>query len=360
MNTEIINYSQCWEDPDIMLAALKINSDDKVLSITSGGDNTLVLLVAGPLKVVSVDMNIAQNYLLELKIAAARSLPYNEYLEFLGVTRSKQRLVLFEKVHSRLSDEAAVWWSAHVSLLKSGPIQCGRFERFINIFASYILPLVHSKKTVAKLLAFDDLEKQCIFVKQKWDSKAWRFFFGLITSRFILKRYARQRGMFRYTEKETVANIYRKRLEQHLVSVPTKRNYFLHYILTGEYGETLPPYLEENGYTQLRTISDSALHITTSSIFNYLQSMPDNTFSKFNLSDIFEALSSSENDALWEQIIRTAKPGAVVVYWNNLVERSYPAYLSPKIKTDDNFVNQLRLKDKVFFYNSFHAHTILK
>ena len=145
MNTEIINYSQCWEDPDIMLAALKINSDDKVLSITSGGDNTLVLLIAGPLKVVSVDMNIAQNYLLELKIVAARSLPYNEYLEFLGVTRSKQRLVLFEKVHSRLSDEAAVWWSAHVSLLKSGPIQCGRFERFTNIFASYILPLVHSK-----------------------------------------------------------------------------------------------------------------------------------------------------------------------------------------------------------------------
>ncbi len=360
MNSGIINYSQCWEDPDILLAALKINSDDKVLSITSGGDNTFVILIAGPSEVVSIDMNIAQSYLLELKIAAAQSLPYDKYLEFLGVRRSKQRAVLFEKVRSRLSDKAAVWWSDHAGLLEPGPIRCGRFERFIDIFARYILPLAHRKKAVARLLSFDDLEEQRAFVSEKWDSRAWRLIFKLITSRFILKRYARQRGMFRYTEKETVADIYRKRLEQHLISMPTKGNYFLHYILTGEYGEALPPYLDVNGYNRLRTISSPALNITTGSIFSYLRSMPDNTFSKYNLSDVFEALSSSENDELWEQIIRTAKPGAVVSYWNNLVERSYPAHLSSKIKTDDIFVDRLRSKDRVFFYDSFHAHTIIK
>ena len=34
MSTERINYSQCWEDPRILIEALGINSEDSVLSLT--------------------------------------------------------------------------------------------------------------------------------------------------------------------------------------------------------------------------------------------------------------------------------------------------------------------------------------
>jgi S-adenosylmethionine-diacylglycerol 3-amino-3-carboxypropyl transferase len=360
MNTKIINYSQCWEDPDILLEALRIRSDDIVLSITSGGDSTLALLIANPKKIFTIDKNSAQNYLLELKIAAARALPYDKYLEFLGATQSKRRLVLFEKVRHRLSSNASLWWSAQTSLLKMGPVHCGRFERFTALFARYILPFIHSQKTIMELQSFNDLEKQRIFIHKKWDSKIWRFFFRLASSRLMLKRYARQKGMFTYAEEETVADVYRKRLDRHLTSVPIKGNFFLHYSLTGKYGDILPPYLEKKGYARLRTIPDSVLSISTNNLLNYLQSQPADTFSKFNLSDIFEALSPTENEILWAQIIRTAKSGAVVSHWNNLVQRSYPAHLSSKIKADDESVNRLSAKDKVFFYDSFHVYTIDK
>lgn len=259
-----------------------------------------------------------------------------------------------------MSSVSQAWWLSHTALIKQGAVNCGRFERFTAWFARYLLPLIHSQKTTSRLLSCRNIDEQRAFYRDQWDTKRWRFFFGLASNRLILRMYARQQGMFAYVKRETVVDVYRKRLERHLVSVPIQGNFFLHYSLIGRYGNALPPYLEKEGYTRLRTAPESALSLTTDSLLSYLQSMPAGTFSKFNLSDIFEALSQTENETLWEQIVRTAKPGAIVAYWNNLVPRSYPTHLSSRIKTDDNHVSQLRAKDRVFFYDSFHVHTILK
>ena len=360
MSTERINYSQCWEDPRILIEALGVNSEDSVLSITSGGDNALALLLLEPKNIESIDLNAAQNYLLELKIAAAKTLGYREYLEFLGAVKSGHRAVLFEKVKSELSPVANTWWSNRPALIKQGVINSGRFERFTAWFARYILPLIHSRRTIQKLLSSRNIEEQRTFYRDTWDSKRWRLAFGLASNRFMLKRYARQQGMFAYTEGQTVADVYRKRLERHLTSVPISDNFFLHYSLTGRYGDVLPPYLEEKGYTRLREVPKAVLSVATNDLLSYLQSMPADTFSKFNLSDIFEALSPEQNDLLWGHIVRTAKSGAVVAYWNNLVERTYPSRFSSQIHSETNSANNLHAEDRVFFYDSFHVHTILK
>ncbi len=54
---------------------LKINKRDEVLTLSSGGCNSLNLLLHGAGHVVSVDCNPAQSALLELKATAIRSLP---------------------------------------------------------------------------------------------------------------------------------------------------------------------------------------------------------------------------------------------------------------------------------------------
>ena len=360
MDKELINYSQCWEDPQVLVGALSIHPTDHVLSITSGGDNTLALLLAGAGKVDSIDLNPVQNYLLELKKSAAKCLAYDEYLELMGVRASKRRWALFQKVRTNLSQAAEAWWSSHQRLIEKGVMHCGRFEHFSAFFARFVLPLIHSKRTILGLLMCRNVQEQRDFYKRRWDSWRWRFFFGLASNRLMLKRYARQKGMFTHTAGKTVADVYRERLERHLTSVSIQGNYFLHYSLTGGYEKELPPYLEEQGYQQLRRIPETALSITTNNLFNHLRSIPDNTFSKFNLSDIFEALSLEDNDTLWQEIIRTAKSGAVIAYWNNLVMRSYPTQQSGQIKTDENQLRNLRAKDRVFFYDSFHAYTIFK
>ena len=67
-------YANCWEDPQLDRAAFGIGPDDVVFSITSGGCNVLTFLLDDPRKVIAVDANPHQGYLLELKMAAFRTL----------------------------------------------------------------------------------------------------------------------------------------------------------------------------------------------------------------------------------------------------------------------------------------------
>src|SRR3989344_2430389 len=214
MHSQRIHYSQCWEDPVLLEEALEIQPDDTILSITSGGDNTLALALHQPQKIVSVDSSAAQNYLLELKISAIQTLPHQEMLEFLGAERSSQREQLFQQVENTLSSNAALWWRSQKSFIERGVIHCGRFEAFLLFFRNSILPCVHSRKTAAAFLDTSSLEAQQRFYQSIWNSTKWRLLFRIATSRFVLKRFARQDGMFSHTAPGDIATQYVKRLER--------------------------------------------------------------------------------------------------------------------------------------------------
>lgn len=59
--------------------------------LCSAGDNTLNLLLAGPKKIVAVDLSPAQNAVLELKIAAIKNLTYDDYLLILGESEDVEK-----------------------------------------------------------------------------------------------------------------------------------------------------------------------------------------------------------------------------------------------------------------------------
>ena len=356
---ENLLYSQCWEDPRILIEALGINSDDSVLSITSGGDNALALLLSGPKKIVSIDLNAAQNYLLELKCAAVAGLTYPEYLEFLGVTPSKRRLALYDSVRPHLSALAADWWSRQSSLLEKGAIHCGRFERFNRRFRRHVLPLVHSRRTIREFLVQATLEGQRSFYRERWNSLRWRLLFRVVCSRFVLERFARQPGIFEQTKKERIGQEYLHRVEKHFLRIPLADNHFMHYLLTGGYSTPMPEYLTERGHAHLRGRGKEGLRVVNADIQTYLSGVPDGTFLAYNLSDVFEALSLAESARLWREIVRSAKNGARIVLWSNLVERPCPENLTACVYEEALSAAE-RAKDRVFFYESVHVYTIHK
>ena len=61
-----------------------MQSDDVVLSLTSGGCNLFDMLLDGPRKVVGVDLNPCQNHLVELKKAAIKRLSYEDAWKMFG------------------------------------------------------------------------------------------------------------------------------------------------------------------------------------------------------------------------------------------------------------------------------------
>jgi hypothetical protein len=86
---------------------------------------------------------------------------------------------------------------------------------------------------------------------------------------------------------------------------------------------------------------------------------PDDSFSKFNLSNIFEAQSEIESKAVFKELIRISKDCGKLVYWNNLVRRKIDEHMlnvEEEIETENN----LKKVDRVFFYNYFFINTIHK
>lgn len=339
----------------MLLKALELKSDDVVLSITSGGDNALAILSEPVAKVTVVDMHSCQNYLMELKLIAAEKLSYKEFLSFVGVTPAiNNRINTFTRMRKSISPEALDWWSDNKHLIEMGIIHCGRFEKYLTLFGKYILPLIHSKKVIVNFLSAKSVNEQYRFYLKSWNSFRWKMYFYIASSKLLLRKFARQDGMFGSTKVENVAKVYLLRLERKLKTRLISCNYFIYYCLTGGFGVDLPFYLREQNV--VRYIGKRKVVYISSTLLQYLQSVPSNTFSKYNLSDIFEALPEDKVAITWKEIIRTAKKNAKVVYWDNLRKSDPPV----GVKDYKSISKELYEMDRSFFYGSVHVCKILK
>ena len=186
-----IRYAQCWEDADVLVAALMPRPNHTLLSIASAGDNTLALLAQGPRRVVALDLNPAQIACLELRVAAYRLLDYPEMLALLGARPSARRLDLYERCRSQLSLDAQRFWDSHAEIVVQGIANGGRFERYLRLFSRRILPLVHSRRVRMDLITPRSAADRARFYAEVWDNRRWRALFRIFFSRWVMGRQGR-------------------------------------------------------------------------------------------------------------------------------------------------------------------------
>jgi betaine lipid synthase len=104
-------YAFTREDSAVDHSILALSPEDKVLAITSAGDNILSYLRASPAKVHAVDLNPSQNHLLELKVAAYCSLPYEDFWNIFGEGKHTEfRSLLLSTLSPYLSSRALQFW----------------------------------------------------------------------------------------------------------------------------------------------------------------------------------------------------------------------------------------------------------
>ena len=129
-----LNYSSCNEDAITELKALDINENDVVGCITGSGDRPLHMLLNNPAKVHAFDANPIQNYLLQLKIAAIKSLNYKNFSGFIGLTDMSpvKRESLFQKLHENMTPDASAWFLKNTSKITNGILYQGRWEKYFG------------------------------------------------------------------------------------------------------------------------------------------------------------------------------------------------------------------------------------
>lgn len=354
-----ILYGQCWEDPEMDRIAFGTKRGETIFSISSGGCNALAFLLDNPAEVICLDLNPFQNYLLSLKMNAFKKLEYNEVLEFFGVHPSTRRLEYFEKIKPALPEAERKYWTNKKADLSIGIIHCGKYERYMHLLKR-VFNLLIGKKVINELFNSPGLEDQQILFKSKWDNFRWRLFCRIFLSRILATMFF-DKEFYRYLEPSfSFDKYYRSAVRKVITQLPARQNYFLAYILTGNYlPDNLPVYLRKENFEIIRDRTDR-IRIITSGCRQYLATLPDNSISKFNFTNIFEWMSVGEFTLLLREVVRIATDGAVITYRNHLVTRNRPEILARNIIPDVKLSAELLRTDRSFIYKGYVVERVKK
>lgn len=347
----IIRYAQCWEDADTLLQGLDIQPGDVCSSIGSGGENSLSLLSRAPLKVIAVDLSPAQNACLELKAAGFRGLTHEALLELVGVRRSRRRIELYDQVRKYLSGSARAYWDSNGKIIEDGLIAAGKFERYFTLFRRWLLPLIHSRATVAALFEPRSRDDRRRFYDTQWDNLRWQVACRLFLSRFVMGHLGRDPRFFDYVEGE-VARPILARTRHALRELDPARNPYLQWIAWSEFRTALPHAWRAENFAAIRAHVDR-LEIELASVESYMSQAADASIDRFNLSDIFEYISPAGSEKLFREIVRCGRRGGRLAYWNMQAPRRCPPDLAKRVHTLEELSRRLHRETNTFFYRAF-------
>ena len=352
-----VRYAQCWEDADVLVEALDVRPGDVCLSIASAGDNALALLTRHPTRVIALDLSPAQLACVELRVAAYRALEHPELLELIGSTPRQRRRELYGRCRPRLGAAARAFWDARPADVAAGVGGAGKFERYFGLFRRYVLPLVHRRPRIDALLRGGPLDVRRTFYRRRWDTFRWRLLFRVFFSRFVMGRMGRDPSFFAYVEGNVATRIL-ERAKHAVTELNPAENPYLQWIMAGRHTTALPLALRPEHFATIRGNLDR-LEWRCQSVEDFLATQEPHSVDRFNLSDIFEYMSSENYHRLLERLASGARPGGRLAYWNMLVPRSRPESLAGRLRPLAELAARLHHQDKAFFYSRFVVEEVL-
>lgn len=349
----LLRYANCWEDTDILLEGLQIRENEVGLSVASGGDNTLAMLIKNPKKIYAFDLNITQLYCLELKMACIRRLPYEETLAFLGLTDCN-RLKVYAALRNELSEVARNYFDNNRKIIRKGLIHAGKFEHYFQLFRRYVVPLFSTKKTFYHFSRLQNTDEQWEFYQKKINNRRLKALFKVYFGSKVMGKLGRDKSFYRYVEdeKDSGKDI-KARFEYGVSHTQNRFNPYLNYIANNTFNDDcLPIYLQRENYNIIRQNLDRV-----ELIHGDLLSISNVTFDFFNLSDIFEYMSGEEFENNVKHMEELAGENARIAYWNMQNKR----YVK-----NENFTFEKALSERLFeknnsyFYRDFLLYTVRK
>lgn len=363
--TSKIVYSNVWEDPELNRLALRIKPNKNILSITSGGCNSLCLLLEKPNSLISIDLNPAQLSMLELKKAAIKKLDYQQFITILGVPfidqdlscYESERLDLYKSIKSDMPQYARDFWDENLQLIKEGVMMCGKVEKFYKFYRK-MLGLLYNKEELLKLFQTDDINHQRE-VYQTFRKRRWRALHRILLNRRILS-LVKGSHSFAQVDFDDFAGNLNKKLNRAMNSFYNPDNWFMSLILLGAHYHKrgVSPYLLEENYPILKEHINK-LHIYKGTVEDVLKKWGSDYIDYFNMSNIFEWMTNEEFNEIIRQIIKLGTSNARMAWRYTLARpRELDASNLSKLQYEPELSKKLFKQDRAFIYESFHVYHI--
>ncbi|WP_019903291.1 DUF3419 family protein [Methylobacterium sp. 77] len=368
-------YPQIWEDPVVDMAALRLQPDDHVVTIASGGCNALSYLTANPGRISAVDLNGAHVALGHLKLAALEHLPdHAGFFGFFGRPSRPENVTAYDDIiRPHLDPASRAYWEARrldgrrrISAFETGFYRHGLLGRFIG--AGHWLARRYGCDLGAVLKARDMEEQRAIFeadLAPLFEKTFIRWLIRQPASLYGLGIPPAQYVALAGDEAGGMAAILRHRLERLACGFPIRSNYFAWQAFGRAYESapdaSLPPYLQAGHYDVLRQRA-GRLSFRQQSMTEFLRASPASSVDAVILLDAQDWMTDADLTDLWTQITRTARPGARVIFRTAADERRLPGRVPDSILGAWDYAEEesrrLGEEDRSSIYGAFHLYRL--
>ncbi|WP_171032810.1 DUF3419 family protein [Fodinibius saliphilus] len=358
-------YNTCWEDPRIDRKLLDITPDSRIVMLTSAGCNALDYLLDAPEEIHCVDINPAQNALLELKKALFNYNSHPLLWEFFGNGAKKgAELKYHQHLRQLLPQVAREYWDRNINyFIPTSALPSFYFRGTSGNVARLIHNRIQRKGLYPKVLEMlnaESLEEQAYYFEDI-EPQLWSAF-----SKWLVRRNATmtmlgvpttQRDMIEREYQGGILDFIRQSLHNIFTGLPLHDNYFWRVYLTGSYStDCCPNYLHEYNFSDLRNrINNIETH--TTSFSHFLDTQPG-SFSHFILLDHQDWMGEAKPELLakeWKSILRKAQSGAKILFRSAAPSLDFiPDFVTDRIQFHPEQTTPLHAKDRVGTYESTH------
>lgn len=368
-------YAQIWEDPEVDMEALAITPDSHVVTIASGGCNVLSYLTANPASITAVDLNTAHIALNRLKLAAARHLPdHAAFLRFFGGAASRENIEAYKRhVAPHLDETSRRYWEGRdlsgrrrIGGFKTGIYRRGLLGAFIG--TAHLLARLYGIDPREILAAGSIEEQRAIFDRRFapiFDKKFIRWLTDQPASLFGLGIPPAQYDALAGDDPEGMASVLRQRLEKLACDFDIRGNYFAWQAFGRGYqaapDASLPPYLQARHHEAVVSRVDR-VNVRHVNFGDHLRSRDAASVDRYILLDAQDWMTDEQLTALWSEILRTAKPGARVLFRTaaepSLLPGRVPDAILDRFHYEEAASRDYTRRDRSSIYGGVHLYVL--
>ncbi|MCY2974018.1 MAG: BtaA family protein [Planctomycetota bacterium] len=369
-------YNTCWEDPRLDRQALNLKPTDSVMVITSAGCNAIDYALCNPREVHAVDMNPRQNALLQLKLAAVRSLDYEDYFQMFGHGYLPNVEGIYaNKLRGQLSKWSKAYWDRWIKFFDNERRSfyfrgtSGAFARGINVYLTKIAKIRPEITEIVNSKSFEEQQALYNNVRERIWTRTMRFALNRDTTLSMLGVPKAQRRQIDTQYPGGIVKFIEDSMDAVFAKLPIQDNYFWRVYITGHYTpECCPEYLKPENYEALRNGVADKIHIHTDSVQGFLEKH-NGTISRFVLLDHMDWLSDNYFALLeseWQAIIERAAPETRILWRSGGLKTEFLDRVSVRVdgqmrklpellKMHPEISDDLHQKDRVHTYGSFYV-----
>jgi S-adenosylmethionine-diacylglycerol 3-amino-3-carboxypropyl transferase len=343
---------------------LDLQSESRVVMITSAGCNALDYLLDGPSEIHAVDMNPRQNALLQLKIAMIQRKNFGDLFQLFGNGSHVGFDAMLAEMSSSLHPYARGYWHSKSHYFRRSPLNPSFYYRGTAGQMAWLVLQIIKGGSARIRDYFTALQHVTSLQEQRelyetvrhalWSRlTTWLLrqplamtMLGVPKAQIHLIESRFEGGMIAYVQ---------SKLEHVFTEVPYWENYFWRVYLTGRYTSSCcPNYLREEHQTELqKTVGRITPHSST--VANFLREYPGD-YSHYVLLDHQDWLAEHQPQALadeWRLILENSRPGTRILMRSaSPVIHFIPEFAMKRLELDTRLVEHLHPQDRVGTYGS--------